>query len=232
MEFRKHRVGVLLSGLSVVAFIGAFAFSGERVAPILRGTVVEPMLLALGVPNSIAFNLCIGYLTSVFFWWLVVYLPEQKRRKLLRDSLARRYADFKRNTIQICVWAAGLSLSTNEIDMLTDPVVFKKYFDQKWNDVANGLQGNALRLEEIHAEMEMLAQEVSYILNNLVIQEDAVHGLLKRLNEQLFRLRHDSKHTDDSVKYICQFLWSVLANWSFVTGYTSDDPIEQRINTL
>ena len=232
-RLRKHRVGISLSLLSIVALIGMFVFSGEKVMPLLRNTSVEPMLLAMSTPNSIAFNLCIGFLTSVFFWWLVVYLPEQQRRRLLRQSLARQYEDFKHKTIQICVWAAGLSLSSNQIDELTEPTAFKEVFGgQRWYDVANGLQDNKSYLDGILMEMEILAQEVTYILNNVVIQDDDAHGLFKRLTEQIFRMRYDAVYTADPAKYICQFLWSIHTNWSFVSGYMPTDPIDQRIKTL
>lgn len=232
-ELQKHRAGVLLWVLSVASLIGMFVFSGEKVVPFLRDTPVELMLLAMGVPNAIAFNLCIGFLTSVFFWWLVVYTPEQKRRKLLRESLARRYRDFKHNTIQICVWAAGLSLTTQEVDALTDKATFKALFaGQRWYDVANGLEENKQHVDGLRVEMEMLAQDVTYTLNNVVIQDDDVHGLFKRLAEQIFRMRYDSMYTDDAVKYLCQFLWSIHANWSFVSGNMPNDPIDERIKAL
>lgn len=233
MKMPKHWVGGLLSALAVVAFVGMFAFSGEPVVSFLERTSAEPVLIALGMPNTIAFNLCGGYLITVLFWWLVVFLPDRQRRRVLRRNLNWQYAEFRRRAIQTCVWAAGLSLNTAQVEELTDPVEFKKFFGgNRWYDVANGLQGSELRLHELQTEMEVFAQEVSYTLNNVMIQDDDVHRLLKTLNEQIFRLRHDAKFSGDSVKYVCQFLWSVLANWSFVTGYTADDPIKKRIDEL
>jgi hypothetical protein len=233
VKMPKHWVGGLLSALAVVAFVGMFAFSGEPVVSFLKGTAAEPVLLSLGMPNTIAFNLCGGYLITVFFWWLVVFLPDRQRRRMLRRNLIRQYAEFRRRAIQICVWSAGLSLNTARIEELTDPVKFKEFFHgDRWYDVANGLQESELRLNELQTEMEVFAQEVSYTLNTMVIQDDDVHGLLKRLHEQIFRLRHDATFTGDSAKYLSQFLWSVLANWSFVTGYTDDDPIKRRMEEL
>jgi hypothetical protein len=228
--FEKRRVGFTLSVLSVVALFGMFATSGEKVIGALQGTAIEPIVIALGWTNTIAFNLCLGFLTSVFFWLLVVYFPERQRRKLLRESLSRRYEDFKHNTIQICSWAANLQLTVQEVDELTEKSKFKEYFKgQRWYDVANGLQDNQSYMDCLLLEMQMLADEVTYILNNVVIQDAEVHSLFKRLTEQIHRMKYDSNYTSDPAKYICQFLWAIHTNWSFVTGYLSTDPISENI---
>lgn len=227
---KKHRVGFTLAVLSAVALFGMCATSGEKVIEALHGTAVEPILLALGWTNSIAFNICLGFLTSAFFWFLVVYLPERQRRRLLRESLLRRYEDFKHNTIQICSWAANLHLTTQEVDDLTDKSKFKEYFKgQRWYDVSNGLQDNRDYMDCVLLEMQMLADEVTYILNNVAIQDAEVHGLFKRLTERIHRIKYDPNYTSDPAKYTCQFLWALHANWSFVTGYLATDPISENI---
>ncbi|MDM0008080.1 hypothetical protein QTI51_23670 [Variovorax sp. J22G73] len=226
----KHRVGFALSVLSMVALIGMFVTSGEKVFGPIRGTNIEPLLLALGWTNTIAFNLCLGYLTSVFFWLLVVHVPERQRRKLLRESLSRRYADFKHNTIQICSWAGNLQLSTMDVDELTEKSKFKDYFHrQRWYDVANGLEANQDYVDGLLLEMQLLADELTYILNNVVIQDVEVHGLFKQLTERVYRMKYDPNYTADPVKYICQFLWELHANWSFVVGYMPNDPVTDKI---
>lgn len=228
---KKHRLGFAMTLLTVIAVIGMFAFSGEKIISPLQGTLVEPILLAMGWTNTIAFNLCVGFLISVFFWWLVVYLPERQRRELLRTSLARRYADFRHNTIQICSWAAKLGLTTQEIEDLMDKTKFREYFkdDDRWYDVVNGLQDEKAYITCMHVEMELFAQELTYTLNNVVVQDDKVHSLFKNLAEQIYRMKYDPNYTSDPAKYISQFLWAMHANWSVIEGYMPNDPIELRI---
>lgn len=125
---RKHHVEITLGLLSAMAAVGVVAFSGEEVLRPLRGTQFEPLLHAMAIPNTIGFNLCIGFLTSVFFWWLVVYRPDVQRRRLLRAGLSSRYRDFKHNTIQQIVWCCGMSLTTAEIDGLLKQALFKAEF--------------------------------------------------------------------------------------------------------
>lgn len=99
--------------LAAVAVFGMFSGSTEPVIFPLRGTVVEPALHALHSGNSIVFNLSLGYLSSFIFWLLVVQYPENKRRKLLRDNLARNYQDFKESVIQILLWCSVGTHSSN-----------------------------------------------------------------------------------------------------------------------
>ncbi|MES2192185.1 MAG: hypothetical protein V4454_18860 [Pseudomonadota bacterium] len=220
--------------LSLAAIIGMFSFSGEHVFPLLRGSAVEPLLLKLGVPNAIGFNLCIGFITSVFFWWLVVHVPEVQRRNMLRKNLGRRYRDFRYNTIQMLIWSSGAtSTSRDQVDLLLDKEKFKDFFrGEKWDEVANGLQRDKSRLRSVMVEFEILAHEISYTLNNVVVQDAHVHTMFRVLSENIFRLRNDRVDTYEHVKSISQFLWSVLAGWSFVTGYTNEDPIEQMLELI
>jgi len=83
----RHLNSAILT-LAAIAAVVMFVSSGEAVIQPLRGTSMEPVLLAFGKPNSIAFNLSVGYLVSVMFWLLVVFLPERTRRHLLRGNLA------------------------------------------------------------------------------------------------------------------------------------------------
>lgn len=229
---RKHHVEITLGVLSATAAVGMIAFSGEEVVRPLQGTRFEPLLHSLAVPNTIGFNLCIGFLTSVFFWWLVVYRPDVQRRRLLRASLTSRYRDFKHNTIQQIVWCCGMSLATDEIDALRNQQQFQKEFHGRWDDVANALQGEPDRLKAILLELELLSQEMQYVLNNLPVQDVQVHGMFKRLSEHVYRLRNDDTFTNDQVKYVCQFLWTILAGWSFVDGYRKEDAVERTLERI
>lgn len=229
---RKHHVEITLGVLSATAAVGMVAFSGEEVVRPLQGTRFEPLLHSLAVPNTIGFNLCIGFLTSVFFWWLVVYRPDVQRRRLLRASLTSRYRDFKHNTIQQIVWCCGMSLATDEIDALRNQQQFQKEFHGRWDEVANALQGEPDRLKAILLELELLSQEMQYVLNNLPVQDVQVHGMFKRLSEHVYRLRNDDTFTNDQVKYVCQFLWTILAGWSFVDGYRKEDAVERTLERI
>ena len=236
LRFENARMKILFTLLALVATLGTFSGSTEPVISPLRGTAIEPILLALHNGNSIFFNLSVGYLVSLMFWFLVVQYPESKRRSLLRDNLARQYQSFKESTIQILLWC---SIGTHDSELpkqLCDHVALKEFFSQNksanWYAAMNGLQREQHHLSDLLFEMELLASEVAYVLNNVSIQEPRLHASLKLLHENIHRLKNSSEYSYDQVKYVGQFLWGILARWSFICGQQEDDYIEKLIATL
>lgn len=125
----EFRMKIVFFMFALLAVFGTLSGSNEPVIEFLRGTPFEPVLLFLHNGNSIFFNLSVGYIVSLFFWGLVVYIPERNRRLILRDNLSRRYQDFRENTIQILLWA---SIGTHDSQLpkeLCDHRKFKEFFD-------------------------------------------------------------------------------------------------------
>jgi hypothetical protein len=202
----------------------------------LRGTSVEPYLLALHNGNSIVFSLSVGYLVSLFFWLLVVFIPEHNRQQVLRDNLCRRYQDFRESTIQILLLA---SIGTHDSELpkeLCDHRRFREFFDENskanWYAALNGLQGNKDRVDELLLELELFASEVSYVLNNVSIQDPKVHSFFKRLSENIYRLKNSTVYSYDQVKYLGNFLWAIHARWSIIDGQLENDAIQDMIDAL
>ena len=202
----------------------------------LRGLAIEPLLRALHNGNSIFFNLSVGYLVTMFFWLLVVYLPERRRRLLLRDNLTRRYHDFREDTIQILLWAAIGTHDSTLPKELCNHRKFREFFDEnekeRWYAALNGLQGNKDRIDDLLLEMELFSAEVAYVLNHVSIQDPKVHAFFKRLNEHIYRLKNASVYSYDHVKYLGGFLWEVHARWSIIDGQRENDVIEDMIGAL
>lgn len=231
---RKLNIGIAV--LAVLAVLVMFVSSGEPVVFFLRGTSLERSLVALGRPNAIAFNLAVGYLVSALFWSLVVYLPERSRRSVLLDNLSRRYKSFRRSVLQILLWSSIGTHDSQMPDELSDHRRFKEYFkaDQssKWYAAMNGLQEDPDRMHELLLELEIFADEIAYVLNNANISDPQIHRFFKTLKENIYRLNHSTVYTYDQVKYVGQFLWSVLARWSFIDGQLEDDIIQTTIDRL
>ena len=231
-----RRLNITLAALVVVATVVMFATSGEPVVPVLRGTSIQQILLALGWPNTIAFNLAVGYLVSALFWLLVVFLPERSRQHLLRANLNHAYQHFKESVLQILLWSSKGTHDSRLPKELSDHRKFIEFFSAdesaSWYAALNGLQGSELRRHELLLEMEIFSDEVAYVLNNVNIQDEGVHRLFKVLKENIYRLNHSKADTYDYVKDLGRFLWEVLARWNFVEGQRETDIIQQTIDRL
>lgn len=231
---RSMKITIL--ALALVALLGTFSGSNEPVVGFLRGTSVESSLLALHSGNSIVFNLSVGYLVSFFFWLLVVYFPERSRRLVLRDNLSRRYQDFRESTIQILLWASIGAHDSRLPKELCDHRKFREFFDENekklWYAALNGLQNNKDRVDEMLLELELFADEISYVLNNVNIQDQKVHSFFKQLSENIYRLKNSTVYSYDQVKYLGGFIWGIHARWSIIDGQREEDVIQGMIDAL
>lgn len=229
----SRKVNLAIAALAAIAVLLLFVSSGEPLVPFLRDSQLAPILYALSWPNTIVFNLSVGYLSSTIFWILVVYLPEKSRRNLFRKTLATRYTEFKYEIVQTFIWAAGESQDVQFVeDLANDHIKFKDYFgssNARWYAVLNGIQGSELRMHELLLAMKMFSDEVAYVLNNVPIDDPSVHRVFKRLNESIFRLRESEVDLYDRVKYVGNFLWGILARWDIIEGQVEDDIVEKMI---
>lgn len=224
---------VIFLALALAAIWGTVASSNEPIFPLFSGSRLEPILYSLAYPNSIIFNLSIGYLVSLIFWFLIVYLPERKRRHVLRVNLSGRYNDFRRDAIAIflvgCKDTEGFSLSR----VLSHHVTFRQFFEaqnsSRWHDVVNYLQNNPERLDDVVFELQMLAEEVAYVLTKVDFEDPEVHAFFKRLCNYVYRLKSSSDDYDHRVKQLARFLWEIFTAWNPSEGQRSDDVIEKMI---
>lgn len=219
-----------------ISIFGVFAGSNELILEILKGTLFEKPLYKLHIGNEIIFNLSCGFLISLFLWFIVVKLPAIRKREIIKKNISNQYHHFKEDTIQILLWA---SIGTHDSQLprqLCDYREFKKFFGenqhQKWYDALNGLQSKQDLLHDILVEMELLSNEISYVLNNLEITDERIMTVFKTLSINVYKLKTNSIFSYDQVKYLGNFLWGILAQWSFIDGQREDDIIQEMINKL
>jgi hypothetical protein len=122
--------------------------------------------------------------------------------------------------------------------MLLDQGEFRRYFgihvtdDQtRWHAVLNSLNQNAYLLRDILHELEVLREELLYVLSSIDVHDEEVFGFLKRLSHAIFRLRDVEPEYDD-IKYIGGFLYEIFAGWSFIEGYRKEDIVLSMIERI
>lgn len=74
--------------LAVAVFL-LFKSSDEPLITLLSDSLVGEALYKFELGNSIIFNLCIGYIVSLFFYLLVVVIPEKRKQKELTQELGQ-----------------------------------------------------------------------------------------------------------------------------------------------
>jgi hypothetical protein len=236
MIIKNRTINASLLILACISLFGIIAGSNEGILSVLKGTAIELPLYHLHSGNQIIFSLSGGFLISIFFWFLVVKLPEMRKRNIIKHNISTQYQHFKEDTIEILLWA---SIGTHDSQLprqLCDYKEFKKFFGenehQKWYDALNGLQSKQDLLNDILVEMELLSNEISYVLNNVEITDERIMSVFKTLSINVYKLKSSSIFSYDQVKYLGNFLWGILAQWSFIDSQRKEDIIQKMINKL
>lgn len=80
---------ILIWSFLAIAVLLLFKSSDELLISLFSDTFVGEALYKFELGNSIIFNLCIGYVVSLFFYLLVVVIPEKRKQKELTDELGQ-----------------------------------------------------------------------------------------------------------------------------------------------
>ncbi len=226
----------ILTSLFALSLIGIISSSDDPVSGSIRNLSAPSSGSALIAGNSLIFDASIGVFTSIFFWFLLVFIPERKKRKILRNNLDIRYRQFKEEINRILLSAIGASYEYDLPSRLCSHSEFRSFYNSNekanWYAALNGLQSNENLMRDIVVEMDLLLDEVSHAINNVYISDDKVFAFFKNFSGNVYRLRNSSVYSDDNVKYIGQFIWSTLARWSIVDGQRKEDIIEKMINQI
>lgn len=186
--------------------------------------------------NQILFDSSVGINVSLLIYFLVVWLPEWRKRTRVRRNLQLQYDSFKEATVHIILSASGQSYDLDTTDRLKDPKQFRDFFKEsvspsqnRWHAFLNGL--DEYHVKQLVIECEILMAEVHFTLSAIDVDNQDAFALLKRLTQSLHRSKDWSPDYDDA-KRLSQFLWSVHTGWSFVEGYPEKDVIAQMIEAI
>lgn len=184
--------------------------------------------------KAIAYDLSVGFIVSAIFYWMVVYLPESNRKKIIHSGLNEQYDRFRRSCISNFLILSS-SQSYPHRDALLDQEEFKRYFknnnekgENRWDAVANGLQENEFYLREIVYELRMLNDEIRFIRSTLNIKDVEVYESLGRLSRGIARMEYTTQDYDE-IKSLCRSLWEIFTGWSWVSGYSKSNLIQEML---
>lgn len=164
--------------------------------------------------ESILHSLSVGFIVSSIFYFLVVYMPEYRRRNMVRERLKNQYIQFKMSCINTFLIISDSQEQSNKEELL-NLTEFRRYFkkenkngEDRWGAVANGLQENEYYLKEVIYYLQMLNEEIRYARNAIDLNDPEVFDFLNRLSQLIVRMELTEREYDD-VKSLCGFLWSL-----------------------
>lgn len=192
---------------------------------------------------AIATNLLAGGLVSFLFYYIVVYLPESRKKAIIKSNLREMYRSIKKEILWAIIHASikggrnDLVPNSDFVESLTSPDAFRKAFqdgresDEGFYAFENQMSDETAEFYEIVKCLTMLSKQVEFVLHNYNIEDQKVFDFFKRLELLMMRLPTNGAGYDES-KPLCGFIWEVYAGWSLVDGYVGYDPIEKMISDL
>jgi hypothetical protein len=185
---------------------------------------------------KVLYDLGIGALVSLMFYYLVVRLPEYQRRQRLKRSLELHYRTFRLHCIEIMLSVADREFGKVEPEALLDPEAFREYFKKKvkpdterWHDFLNNLDD--FNLDQLQSLMEQLRDELIFVLNNTDIPNARPFEFLKRLSAAIHSMRSVTIGYDE-IKPFSRFSWDIFAGWDWLKGYRKGDIIQEMIDEI
>jgi hypothetical protein len=192
---------------------------------------------------SVATNLTAGAIVSFLFYFLVVHLPEARKKSVIKTNLLHLYRTIKEDILQAVVHASikggrkDLSANLETIEELMTPAGFKAAFqggreaDEGFYAFENQMDKDTPEFRQIVLHLEMLSKQIEFLLHNYTISDQAAFDFFKRLELGLMQIRANGPGYDES-KQLCGFIWEVYAGWNPFMGDTGGDVIEKMIDSL
>jgi len=184
--------------------------------------------------SSVIHTVCVGFVLSAIFYFIVVYLPEMRRRKMITSAFASQYNQFRLNCISTFLILSKSQEYENRENLLNQDE-FRRYFknnnedgNNRWDEVANAIQANEFYLQELIYELRMFNEEIKYIRNTVYLGDSEIFNFLNRFSQSIHRVELTQPEYDD-IKSFCGFLWSLFTGWNFVDGYKNKEYIEKMI---
>jgi hypothetical protein len=192
---------------------------------------------------SISTNLLISIIVSFVFYFFIIFIPESRRKRLIKTSALKMYRNIKQDILAAIVGSSikggrdDLTEDSDFLESLMSPDIFKANFEdggeanEGFYAFENQIGHRTPEFEEIILNFELIEREVSFILGNYKFDDQEIFDLLKRIGSLMLRLKHSQPGHDES-KRLCGLIWEICAGWSMITGFRGYDIIEKAISDI
>lgn len=192
---------------------------------------------------EITSKILLAFIASLPFYFVVVFIPEWRKRRIIKSNLLRMYKNIKRSILQNILWASnsggaqGLEADNAQIERLMITKEFKAVFsgdkesDQRWYAFLNGLEDSEVQFNDIILNLRLLAKQLDFTLQHCPKLTEEGFNFLKTLESNIDYIV-ETKFTDCDKKILCRFLWEMFAGWYVIGGDYGYDPFEKEIERI
>ncbi len=189
-----------------------------------------------------------GVIISIFFYYLVVNIPERRRHFIIKSNLHKMYVIIKRDILVEIICASrkggiqGITNDSDTIDSLMTVDGFRSVFaggneaDEGWYAFQNGLGKDGMEFKEIISNLQLLSKQIDFVLQNYKMLSSQELNILKLLQIDILKMENlqppnvEPYREDDNI--LIGFLWQMFSGWSVISGRLGYDPIEKIIKEI
>lgn len=180
---------------------------------------------------------------SSLFYYIVVYLPEQRQRKIIKENIQKTYTRVKKDLALAIIHASNkggrneLSANQETINKMLTRKGFRELFegginaDEGFYAFENQMTTNTPEYEEIIFHLKILLRSIKMVLDNYRIDNNKTYDFFRNLEIHLYKIEHNGCGYDES-KLLCTFIWEIFAGWDFIEGYINFDKVEKLIKEI
>jgi len=227
---------ILIWLLSIICTFLTIKTSNIPLLSVFNDSFFKSWFMKFEVGNEIILNLSIGFLVSVIFYLLVVWMPYKKKRHLIKNNYKKQYIEFKKGMIIIFLSASNRAWNSELLERLQNQSSFKVFFKEKvsnsedrWHAILNGLDD--YQLKNLTMELELFLNETNYVRNNIEFRDKNVFVFFNELERSVYRIKNSSCEYDN-IRLVSKFIWQIFAGWSLLDGYSESDIIHEMIESI
>ena len=222
---------------TIISLIVAFLTSGDEYYKFIESECVTNLIEPFFFKNQLLFNVSSGFIVSVIFYFIVVYLPELNRKRITKRSFQKQYTFFKETLIEIFLLSLNGTADSTKTHKLMNQENFKAFFKEnknksqtRWLAVIQGLEENNSLMKDLIVEMEIMRNEISFILNNVHIENEDIYDFFQSFSQSLYKLKNVGTEWDE-LKPFYRYLWGIFSGFT-PEGYKKEDLIQSMIDSI
>ncbi len=181
-------------------------------------------------------NLLIGLLSSYYFYIVVVFIPEYRRIKIIRNNFNYQIDLFKDEVLSKFLVSIEGMTNLERVNELKDVKKFREYFNEdyvkgqtRWQKVLTDIDNDEKLLKDLLIDLEFLKEECHHVLGKIQINSEWSYGFMKQLSNFIYALRTDE---NISAADISNFFWPLFSGWSNISGYSDVDLLTKMAHRL
>lgn len=182
-------------------------------------------------------------IVSFFIYFIVVFIPAQKNKRIIKHALGKTYEDVKHNIITNVV-SASVKGGRHDLDQRSDLLEhlktvqgFKETFSggtaghEGFYAFRNYMSSDVPEYRNIIIELRVLSEELNFVMHNYEFKDPKYFEFFKRLRAYLIRLELRGAGYEEE-KYLSSLIWEMCGGFNIIAGFRDYDIVEEMIKEM